>query len=156
MIFYALAHFLRLNFFSQWTTLNKHSFTIITGTLLWSVLWQFTRSYTGESIILKSIYTGFYYIVVADLYTFFMTSSSIYNDNIYKKNFHDINYYNTLEMQPIPVNTKINKQMYVSSPIITTNDNIVQNTDNDKLSEVSEDVSNTEDTINKNEETVDA
>ena len=159
MIFFTLANFLRLNFFSQWTTVNKHSSTIIIGTLLWSILWQFTRSYTGNSIIVKSIYTGFYYIVLADLYTFFMTSSSIYNDNIYNKNFHDINYYNTLEMQPIPVrsfNTKINKELHSLSPALTTNDNIVQvpKIDDDKPSELSEDVSNAEETINKNEEII--
>jgi len=153
MIFYTLAHFLRLNFFSQWTTVNKHSFTIIIGTLLWSILWQFTRSYTGNSIILNSIYTGFYYIVVADLYTFFMTSSSIYNNNIYNKNFHDINYYNTLEMQPIPVssfNTTRN-----NSPILINK----KETNEDIVSEVSEDVptNNDETTVetnNKNEEII--
>lgn len=157
MIFYTLAHFLRLNFFSQWTTVNKHSFTIIIGTLLWSVLWQFTRSYTGNSIIIKSIYTGFYYIVVADLYTFFMTSSSIYDNNIYNKNFHDINYYKTLEMQPIPVK-KFNKTINQPTPPIPNNDN---GTNEDIVSEVSEDVSTNDDkptieTINKNEEIVTA
>lgn len=104
MIFYIIAHLLKLNFFSEWTTVNKLSFTIIIGTFLWSVLWQFTRNYIGNSIIINSIYTGFYYLVIADLYTFFMSSTTMYNNNIYNKNFHDINYYNTLQMQPIRSN----------------------------------------------------
>lgn len=118
MIFYIFANLLKLNFFSQWTIVNKHSFTIILGTFVWSILWQFTRTYTGTNVVLRAIYSGFYYLVLADLYTFFMTSGSMYNDNIYSKNFHDINYYGTLEMQPIrpiytnkpsTLNTKINE-----------------------------------------------
>lgn len=157
MIFYSLAHFLRLNFFSQWMTVNKYSFTIVVGTLLWSVLWQFTRSYIGNSIIIKSIHSGFYYIVIADLYTFFLNSSSIYSNNIYNKNFHDINYYNTLEMLPIP---KSNKKTPISSPpIATTHNDIIYNKEDDIVfnkddDEVPEDVSSSsEENINKKEET---
>lgn len=127
MIFYSLAHLLKLNVFSQLSTTNKHSFTIIIGTVLWSVLWQFTRSYTGNNIIIKSIHVGFYYIVIADLYTMFMASNVIYNDNTSNKNFHNVNYYDTLKMQPI--NTTLNKLSVLS------NDN-----DEDVVSEVSEDV----------------
>ncbi len=138
MIFYLFAHILKLNFFSQWTTVNKHSFTIILGTLLWSILWQFTRTYVGNSIIIRAIYSGFYYLVVADLYTFFMTSRTLYDNNIYNKNFHDINYYNTLEMQPLPktpyetekvnqtTNNKINSQEETSD---TTDDYEYDNND---------------------------
>lgn len=147
MIFYGIAHFLRLNFFSQWMTSNKYSLTIVVGTLLWSVLWQFTRSYIGNSIVIKSIHTGFYYIVIADLYAFFLNSSSIYSDNIYNNNFHDINYYDTLEMQPIPKSTI---QTSISSPKVSTKDDVVKTNDLDKLTEVSETVSTSEE--NKNEE----
>lgn len=101
MIFYVLANTLKLNYFSQWSITSKHSFTVIIGTFIWALLWQFCKVYTGNSLILKTIYSGFYYLVIADLYTFFTLSGSMYNDNIYNKNFHDINYYGTLEMQPI-------------------------------------------------------
>lgn len=154
MIFYVLAHLLRLNFFSHWTVVNKHSFTIIIGTLLWSFLWQFTRSYTGNSIILKSIYTGFYYIVVADLYTFFMSSSSIYNDNIYNKNFHDINYYNTLEMQPIPVR-KVNSKHIIESKFLPSDKKTSTiETDNDDECHVESDVvsNGSDENLEKNNE----
>ena len=130
MIFYILAHFLKLNFFSQLTATNKHSFTIIIGTLLWSILWQFTKSYSGSNIIMKSIYAGFYYIVVADLYTLFMASSEIYNDKTSIKTFDNINYNDTLEMQSFKkVDTTPNKSS------VPTNDN-----GEDVVSEVAEDV----------------
>jgi hypothetical protein len=87
--------------FSEWKHINKHSFTIIFGTLIWSILWQLTKVYNGNSIILKAIHSGFYYLVLADIYTFFVSANTIYNNNIYNQNYHDINYYGTLEMQPI-------------------------------------------------------
>jgi hypothetical protein len=126
---------------------NKHSFTIIIGTLLWSILWQFTRSYTGSNIILKSIYAGFYYIVVADLYTLFMASNVMYSNNTANNNFHDINYYNTLEMQPVKSFNATTNQLSKPS----------DNNGEDTVSEVSEDVPINNDetkveTTNKNEQ----
>lgn len=133
MFFYILANLLKLNSFSEWSIVNKHSFTIMIGTFIWSILWQFSKTYTGHSMILKAIYTGFYYLVVADLYTFFMTSSSIYNNNIYNKNFHDLNYYGTLEMQPMKtMNKSTNK---VNADTI----NIEKKTDDDIASEDTDD-----------------
>jgi hypothetical protein len=151
MIFYILANLLKLNFFSQWTVVNKHSFTIILGTFVWSILWQFTRTYTGTNVVLRAIYSGFYYLVLADLYTFFMTSGSMYNDNIYNKNFHDINYYGTLEMQPIrplynnkpaPHNTMINE--------VKQEDIIVEQVANDVSLPANDDVSEVPDDVNEN------
>lgn len=135
MFFYILANLLKLNSFSEWSIVNKYSFTIMVGTFIWCIVWQFSKTYTGQSIILKAIYTGFYYLVVADLYTFFMTSSSIYSNNIYNKNFHDLNYYGTLEMQPI-------KNMKESINKTDTNiTNIEVKTDDDIASEQSTDES---------------
>lgn len=138
MIFYIIANVLKLNFFSGWTVLNKHSFTIILGTFLWSILWQFTRLYTGDSIVLRAIHSGFYYLVLADLYTFLMMSSTLYNSNVHNNNFHDLNYYGTLEMQPFrssntnPLttqNTMINdvkqEEVHIDNNITLSNDDTV-------------------------------
>jgi hypothetical protein len=159
MIFYLFANLLKLNFFSQWTIVNKHSFTIILGTFVWSILWQFTRTYTGTNVVLRAVYSGFYYLVLADLYTFFMTSGSMYNDNIYNKNFHDINYYGTLEMQPIrPLYT--NKPTTLNTMINEINDsNETKETkqedtqvDNDVSLAVDDEVSEINIDVNQNKE----
>lgn len=143
MIFYLFAHILKLNVFSQWTTVNKHTFTIIIGTLLWSILWQFTRTYVGNSIIIRAIYSGFYYLVIADLYTFFMTSQTIYDNNIYNKNFHDINYYNTLEMQPLPKqSSKTEKQNKSIDDIVEPNNELNKDIKEEHISDTTEEYDN--------------
>lgn len=144
MIFYLLANFLKLNFFSAWTTINKHSFVIIFGTFVWSLLWQITRLYTGTSIVLSAIHSGFYYLVVADLYTFFMTSSKVYDNhdnNINNHKYHDLNYYGTLEMQPLkPLmtgNTIINdvkqEEVQVDNNVSMSSDDTVSEVIDDKI-----------------------
>lgn len=155
MIFYIFANLLKLNVFSQWTIVNKHSFTIIIGTFIWSILWQITRTYTGTNVVLRAVYSGFYYLVLADLYTFFMTSGSMYNDNIYNKNFHDINYYGTLEMQPI-------RPLYTNKPTMINEINDSNETketkqedtqvDNDVSLAVDDEVSEINIDVNQNKE----
>lgn len=139
MIFFLLSQ-LSNNIFSN---VNRQAFVTILGTFIWTITWQVVKTYSGANIIMKAIHSGFYYLVLADLYNFIMYGAH--------RNFEPIQEYSPVIVHQSPLNTEpYIAELFTSPPAATkTNkENIVdvnivdigQNDSGEKLSKEDVDV----------------
>jgi hypothetical protein len=80
MIFYLLSKAFKLKWLSSWKGINKQSFIVIFGTLIWSIVWQLVKGYTGDNVVMKAINSGFYYLVLADIFIFFANGQDLFQE----------------------------------------------------------------------------